>query len=346
MNIRLLTAAAFALIFAAVSADSLWAAEGRLAYVEGNVILEKTGGIQKPAEIGENVSAGDTLYTASDSRADLELLSGSTVIIGADSVFNVGEIADSEAETRKKGFFRVLLGSVSFKFRNLTQEPEIGTPLTVCSVRGTDFTVYTAPDGTSMTVVSDGLVEVASGRAVALLSAGQGVKAVVGLGLGEPFEAKKGHIRYEDFVDEALKRSDENPIAVIEALAVELKDMAEQGAFYFSSWETNLEEQQRVNREIATIREEKGTEASDKAYYETLKPLMNRTMDLNRTYRHYLVSGLYLRRYILSSYYVRMRCRYLNDSDNPDWIVFQSAFDKVLKMYETILVPQLMEEDL
>ncbi len=346
MNIRLLTAAAFALIFAAVSADSLCAAEGRLAYVEGNVILEKTGGIQKPAEIGENVSAGDTLYTASDSRADLELLSGSTVIIGADSVFNVGEIADSEAETRKKGFFRVLLGSVSFKFRNLTQEPEIGTPLTVCSVRGTDFTVYTAPDGTSMTVVSDGLVEVTSGRAAALLSAGQGVKAVVGLGLGEPFEAKKGHIRYEDFVDEALTRMDEDPSLVLISLIDQMKEYVEQGEFFVESYRINREKVIAVREQVNSVFEDQGKEAGEKMRQMEYLPLQERGLDLALTSRYYILSAFMMRRYTFSSLYIHIRCNYLQNPNDPIWSEFSTTYQKFLDIYDNRLIPLLEEEDL
>jgi hypothetical protein len=327
------------------AAVSLNAASGVLTYIEGNVTLETSEGAQGYAEIGDAVNVGDTLYTAKDSLAEISLQGGSTVTIEAGSVFNMDEVAAPEIETRKRSFFRVVLGAVSFKFRNIADEPEVGTNLTVCSVRGTDFTVYSAPDGASLTVVSDGLVEVTSGGASALLPAGSGVEAVAGLGLGEPFEAKKGVYRYDQFVEESFQRMDDDPIGQLSAITETLIQYAKDGEYYLDAWNTNYDEVNEQRLQESLIREKDGDTAAKEYRLAYVTPLQLRSLDLNRTYRYHFLSGMYLRRYILSSYYTRMRTRFLTDIHSPQWIDFDSAYSRVLQIYEDILVSNLDDED-
>ncbi|MDT8298114.1 MAG: FecR family protein, partial [Spirochaetaceae bacterium] len=312
---------------------------------EGDVTLETSEGAQSYAEIGDAVNVGDTLYTAKDSLAEISLQGGSTVTIEAGSVFNVDEVAAPEIETRKRSFFRVVLGAVSFKFRNITDEPEVGTNITVCSVRGTDFTVYSAPDGASLTVVSDGLVEVTSGGASALLPAGAGVEAVVGLGLGEPFEAKKGVYRYDQFVEESFKRMDDDPIGQLSAITETLIQYAKDGAYYLDAWNTNYDEVNAQRQIASEIREKDGADAAEEFEIEKIIPLQYRSLDLNRTYRYHFLSGLFLRRYILSGYYLRVRTRFMNDTENQQWMDFLEAYTNVLQTYENFIVSNLDDED-
>jgi hypothetical protein len=323
-----------------------WADSGSLSFIEGQVTLEKAGAGQQIAVIGDTVQVGDTVYTGSDGFAEISLSSGSIISIQAGSVFNVGEVSDPEAESRKRGFFRVLLGNVAFKFRNLTQEPDVGTPLAVCSVRGTDFTVYTAPDGASMTVVSDGLVEVSSGGESTLLAADEGVEVVAGLGLGEPFDARTGFVRYDAFVGQALERIDENPISSILTYSNELARYVKEGEFFLLSWNTNYEEVKLAKEQIVKIREEQGDEIAEQRKLELVIPLQLRSLDLVRTYRFNFLSGLYLRRYVLSSMYIHVRSQYLANSESQEWIEFISAYDDFLKLYDTQLIPFLEDEDL
>lgn len=342
MKIRFFTIVFFLTFITGV----LLADSGVLAYVEGRVTLERAGSGQQNAVIGDTVRTGDTLYTAADSFAEITLESGSTVSIEEGSVFNIGEVADPEAKSRKRGFFRVLLGSVKFKFRNLTREPDVGTPLAVCSVRGTDFTVYTAPDGASMTIVSDGLVEVSSGGESALLSADEGIEVVAGLGLGEPFDVRKGIIRYDAFVKQALTRFDDDPSAAIKAYTEQLLEYIEEGEFYLKSFETNMGELISVRSKVPEIRSREGDEAANKYMAEKLGPLQDRGFELNSTYRFHFISAFFMRRYVISSIYVRMRTRYLTDRDNPDWIDFSKAYMEFTNLYEQRLIPLLEVEDL
>ncbi len=333
-------------LFLSVFTTALWSESGVLSYLEGRVTLERSGSPQKPAEIGDTLVSGDTLYTDSKSFAEVELASGSTLSIKEGSVFNFGEIADNDSKSGKRGFFRVLLGNVSFKFKNLLREPEVGTPLAVLAVRGTDFTVYTAPDGASMTVVSDGLVEVSSGGQTVLLAADQGVEVAAGLGLGETFDARKGFVRYDAFVQQALERSDSDPVGSLNAIAEQFYEYAQDGKFFLDSWKTNYEEVQKTRSQIDLTREKKGDEAAAEIMQTIMKPLQLRSLDLNRTYRFNFISGLYLRRYVISSYYIRFRTKFLTDTGNPEWQKFLEAYKDVLDVYDNQLIPFLEDEDL
>ena len=334
------------LIFLNVFSGFLWAESGNISYLEGLVTLERSGRNQSSVSIGDTVGNGDTLYTSSDSFVEIEMSSGSIISIKEDSIFNFGEISDPESDTRKRGFLRVLLGSVSFKLRNLLREPDIGTPLAVCSVRGTDFTVFTAPDGASMTVVSDGLVEVSAGGNTTLLAADQGIEIVAGLGLGDIFDAKHGFVRYDAFVKQALARLNENPAMAIDEYTGQLQKYIEEGEYFLKSHDTNMAELIAVRTKVQGIRDTVGDEAASKFIAEKLGPLQERGFELNTTYRHYLISAFFLRRYVVSSIYVQMRTRYLTDSENTKWKTFSSAYNMFLKLYEEQLIPLLEDEDL
>ena len=326
--------------------SSLWSESGVVAYLEGDVSIEKPGSSRRIAAIGDTAGNGDTLYTASESFVEITMESGSTVSIDSDSVFNFGEIADTESPSRKRGFFRVLLGSVSFKLRNLAREPDIGSPLAVMAVRGTDFTVYTAADGTSMTVVSDGLVEVSAGGQSTLLAADQGVEVAAGLGLGETFDAKYGFVRYDAFAKQALEKSRSDITSSLNSITDQLIKYAEEGEFYLNSWNTNYEEVREVRKQIDSVRKEKGDVLWMRIFNEELNSLQVRSLDLNRTYRYNFISALYLRRYVLTSYYIRMRTEFLTDTQNQVWQDFLKSYRAVLDVYETKLIPFLEDEDL
>ena len=325
---------------------ALWADSGSLSFIEGQVTLEKAGAGQQIAVIGDPVQVGDTVYTGSDGFAEISLTSGSIISIQAGSVFNVGEVSDPEAESRKRGFFRVLLGNVAFKFRNLTQEPDVGTPLAVCSVRGTDFTVYTAPDGASMTVVSDGLVEVSSGGESTLLAADEGVEVVAGLGLGEPFDAKTGIVRYDAFVSQALTRIENSPSDTLISYTELLQDYIVEGEYFLESHDTNMEELVAAKAELVEIRSSKGDEAANTYIVDILGPLQERGLELNSTYRFHFISAFYMRRYVVSSIYVHMRTVYLTETDNHVWTDFTKVYIEILELYEKRLMPLLEVEDL
>jgi len=332
--------------FLTVLPAGLYAESGVLAYLEGDVSIEKPGGSPKEALIGDVTGTGDTIYTGKDSFVEISMDSGSTVSIDSSSVFNFAEISDPKAESRKRGFFRVLLGSISFKLRGLAHEPDVGTPLAVLAVRGTDFTVYTSPDGASMTVVSDGLVEVRSGGKTALLAADQGVEVAAGLGLGETFDARKGFMRYDAFVKQALDRLEENPVPVVEAYTEQLEKYIKEGEFYLDSFDTNMAELRAVKARVPDIREKEGDDAASKYMAEELGPLQVRSFDLNGTYRYHFISALFLRRYVISSIYIQMRTLYLTEPDNPGWLAFSSAYNDFINLYEQRLIPLLEDEDL
>jgi hypothetical protein len=76
-----------------------------------------------------------------------------------------------EDKGKKQSVLSVTLGEVAFKFRRAaSEEPLIATNSTVAGVRGTDFTVYSGADGSTLIAVENGMVEVeAAGKSVELV---------------------------------------------------------------------------------------------------------------------------------------------------------------------------------
>ena len=136
---------------------------GMISYIEGTVDVYRDGE-QLPwheVDIGFELQEYDLVKTADDGAVDidLELPSGRTVAVHISPktafYFSLG-VLESGSQTR----FDLLKGTIGFKVKRLAFAGEVAvrTQTVAMGVRGTEFTVTTAPEGSLLVTCSEGEV--------------------------------------------------------------------------------------------------------------------------------------------------------------------------------------------
>ena len=153
----------------AVPAQSLTTEEpaqalGQVAFVDGYVDVHRDGEILdwRKVDIGLEIEDYDLVETGEDGRADIELTTpssrGVTVHVAENSAFyfDVGTVRRKQ-QTR----FEMLAGSLGLKVQRLSGDGEVvvKTPTMTLGVRGTEFDVTAAPEGSFLVTCVEGLVE-------------------------------------------------------------------------------------------------------------------------------------------------------------------------------------------
>lgn len=196
--------------------------------VNGSVSVESTDGKSKAAaKNGMAVAVGFLIRTAASAKADLALADGSLITIGERSaiVLNRNIIGTKD---RKNTSFGVLMGGMKLKVNKLTGKDEfkVQTPTAVAAVRGTDFEVALASDGSTMVAVSEGKVNVAGDSGSADVKRGESGSVV----LGEEKSVKSGKA---DTVTSFLRERDaavkNDPAGTIEKMEDRSRALGDQG---------------------------------------------------------------------------------------------------------------------
>lgn len=154
---------------------------GDLGRVTGAVMVLR-GAERLPASPGMALHEEDGIMTAAQSKAELLIADGSTIVIGPDSTVSVAAFAPAEDGTGRAllelitGILRVTLSG-----RTPWQSFEVRSATAVASVRSTDWIVDATRVKTGVFVV-DGRVAVASRQSAGevALTAGQGTDVPLG----------------------------------------------------------------------------------------------------------------------------------------------------------------------
>lgn len=150
------------------------AASGTIVFAEGDVSVQ-TGGNRRDAAIGDEVSAGDAIFTGPKSLAVIDLANSTTVKLKENTSLAINSIGDTTSVTLTTG---AVFTSIA---RKLTGRFSVQTKTAVCGVRGTEFfvaygrTIEAEPD--VWMCVNEGSVE------VAIPQTGQTVVVPKGLGI-------------------------------------------------------------------------------------------------------------------------------------------------------------------
>ncbi len=122
-----------------------------------------SNGKQQDAEIGSVLNTGDSLKTGTDGQVELDQ-KGVSIKIAHNTVFTLMEKAQGNQSTT---VLSVALGSIKFHYDKLTgTEPQVRTNGAVAGVRGTEFTVFSGADGSTLFAVDSGADHRGSGGAV------------------------------------------------------------------------------------------------------------------------------------------------------------------------------------
>jgi hypothetical protein len=139
-------------------------------------ILPANGDTWRLASVGERVEAGDRIRTGSLSTARLVFFEGSTTDLMAST-----EVAVTQMSARREGSGKIIalhqwLGQTYSRVEQLSDRAsrfEIKTPTAVAGVRGTEFAMVVAGDGTTSVAVVEGLVEVTAQDKIVTVLAGE-----------------------------------------------------------------------------------------------------------------------------------------------------------------------------
>lgn len=121
----------------------------------GQVSLIRSGKTL-PVKVGDIVGNGDIIKTGKSSMVELSLDENSTITVQAESTIQIGSknLKDSDG-------ISVVSGEVKGKFGKLKKgEYKIGSPTTVCGVRGTEFDVAVSKGGDTYVVLNEGSLAV------------------------------------------------------------------------------------------------------------------------------------------------------------------------------------------
>ncbi|MBI9103586.1 MAG: FecR domain-containing protein [Spirochaetales bacterium] len=313
-------------------------------YIEGWVDIKDSSGEIFELFIGDVVSNGETVITGDDGLAELIPESGSRIVIKPGTVFTVGT---RTVNGRKQSVLSCALGQVSYKFDRMTgAEPTIATPSMVCGIRGTEFTVLAAADGSSLIVVDSGAVEVESQGATVMLGAQEGVEVKSGQVPGEKFEVLRGKMDFDQWNEGRIEEMLADPLGSLARIGMQMAELIIQMEEYRGFYEERLvilEEYDQKLDELITG----GNEEEYQAYFkDTLRPMQVEAADLVLNYRYYALSALALRRHVMTGLYVRMKGQFLGFSGDPMYDQFIRDYQALLDEYETRVVPLLNEDDI
>ncbi|HOP65354.1 MAG TPA: FecR domain-containing protein [Spirochaetota bacterium] len=141
----------------------------------GQVTLKRSGK-SLPVKVGDIVGNGDIIKTGKGAMVELAFDQTSTITVRADSTVQIGSknLKDSDG-------ISVVSGEISGKFGKLKKgEYKIGSPTTVCGVRGTEFDIAVSKGGDTYVVLNEGKLAVRNPYGNTDLNGGSSLEADIG----------------------------------------------------------------------------------------------------------------------------------------------------------------------
>jgi hypothetical protein len=339
MKTKLLTLALFlcgTLLATAAPAD--------LTYVEGDASLRTKAGQTSDAEIGDTLQSGDTLKTGKDGLAELDQ-NGVVIKVAHGTVFTLMDRAQGTTSTT---VLSLALGSIKYKFDKIGggSEPQVRTNGAVAGVRGTEFSVWAAADGSTFFAVDSGAVTIESEGKSVDLGPAEGVEVPLGKPPGEKV------VVHSEVFDHAKWNADKvaamlaDPLAAMDAVIASLAEygtsVADYAARFAASSLTLKAEREKRNG----ILKDQGKDAATQYENEVITPLSLNTGYLFLNTRYYALAALALRRFVAGRLYVTLKAQYIANPQDPHWLGFLDKYSTFLKSFEQSIVPQLVAGDI
>ena len=321
----------------------IFSVPGDVVYTEGDAIIRYKTGEELEAYIGDIVDTGDTVKTGSDGFVELDR-QGIVIKINSDTVFTM---LGREENREKTDVLSVVLGSIRFRYDKITgKEPKIQTGSCIAGVRGTEFEVFSALDGSTLIVVENGLVAVESEGETVELNPEEGVEVRPGEAPGEKFKVDRDQIDYRTWNDAKLNDLLTDPNASMKRLGDRLK-------YYIQNVEkTNvlflegLEKRDKAREVMNRIRDEKGIEEGEKYFKDIVAPITANAGNMFLNIRYYSLAALSLRRFVTGRIYLELKARYITHLNNSKYRNFIETYNNFLESFEDSIVPFLVDADI
>ncbi|MGA2975412.1 MAG: FecR domain-containing protein [Spirochaetia bacterium] len=330
-------------VFLLIGAMALSAVPADVTYTEGDASIRLSNGRQQDAQIGDVMNTGDTLKTGRDGQAELDQ-KGVTIKIAGNTVFTLME---REQGGKTSSVLAVALGSIKFHYGKITgSEPLVSTNSAVAGARGTDFTVFSGADGSTLIAVDAGEVTVESQGQSVDLAANEGVEVPLGRPPGDKFTVQRNQVDYSAWNEGKLDAMLSDPLAAMTSIETAMagyeKDVADYDAL-FKQYRAQLNTE-RAN--LVTIINQKGKEEANKYESEVVTPLVVKTTALGLNLRYSSLAALSLRRFVAGRLYVFLKARYITQPSAETWTSFLTHYNELLAGFETSIVPHLVEADI
>jgi hypothetical protein len=336
------TAAALASLLLS-GAALLSAMPADITYVEGDATAKLKSGKQLEAQIGDKLNTGDTLRTGKDGFVELSQ-AGVTIKISRSTVFTLME---KEKGGTTSSVLSVALGSIKFKYDKVTgSEPQVRTNGAVAGVRGTEFTVFSGADGSTLIAVDSGQVDVESEGKIVQLAASEGVEVPLGKPPGDKFTVQRDQVDYSTWNEGKLEAMLADPQAAMASIEVAMagyirsvKDFDAQ--FKEAKQRLDAEREKRI-----AITTEKGKDEGAKYESDVVFPLMVQTSNLSLNLGYSTMAALSLRRFVVGRLYIFMKARYITHVDDPAWTEFLSRHNSLLSSFESSVALHLVQDQI
>ena len=190
------------LALAALTPGLAWAGQSEQAKIvalSGQARLISPDGQERDAAVGNRLPSGWAVETGAGGRATLQLEGGSTAEVYEQSRVKVNDLFGTE---EKESSLSLLLGHIHMKVKKLFAPELVHTPTMIAGVRGTDFTVSVADDGSSIVSVAEGKVSVSTdkeGESMTEASVEAGREVQVDEAGRSPYTRPRKMKTYDDF---------------------------------------------------------------------------------------------------------------------------------------------------
>lgn len=176
-------------------------------------------------KVGDNVSNGDIIKTAKNGVVELLYDDTSKITIKGNTIVQIGS-----KNVKDSGDVAVISGEVTGKFVKLKKgEHKLGTPTTICAVRGTEFTLGVSKGGDSKVELREGKLDVRNSYGRVELNEGSSVEAEVA---GEPVsgENENNFAEWQSEKNESLEDNIEDQADKYESHIINFGEISESGA--------------------------------------------------------------------------------------------------------------------
>ncbi len=330
-----------ALLLAGAAQGVLALDKHEVVFTEGAPIVRDKG-VEQEIAIGDVVQAGQTIVTGAGDRVDLE--SGNyKVRIAENSVFTLME---TDQDGTSQPVLKAALGRLSFLRQKIGgTEPRLAGSAATLGVRGTDVTLASGADGTTLIVVDDGAVEVSAAGATVQLAKGEAVEVPTGAAPGPKYQALSREIDFSKWNRDRLAAMLKDPVAAAARVEKQLDGYIEQMRILRPLFDQRRAE---LNAARARVQELNKTDqpAGRALYDQSVVPLQKDAYAIGLNLRFYALSALSLRRFVEGRLYAFAKTQYITNAGDATYRAFLEEHARLLSKFESAVVPELVAADI
>ena len=333
-----------ALLLLSTIALELEAQNAMILFVKGEaLVLQASSGYKHKAWLGERIAYNDTLLTGPGSQIDLQI-DNDLITLKENTVFKLMEINQAE---KKQNAYHCALGQINLKINRIagTTGPRITSGSTYAGVKGTEFSVYTGLDGSTLITVAKGEVEVFSQQETVVVASNEGIEVKPGSRPGQKFTVQNP-IDYKSWNDERLKDFLADPLGAIQNIRKVIADYSQVIKPLFKDYQKLREELKLADEKFNALKAQLTKEEAQAYHLANIKPLEIKATQLYLEIRFNALSALSLRRYVASRLYLLLKTEYATNLQDKVYLDFLNNFKSLVTLFDEEIARFIGEQDI